>query len=194
VNLLPGTYNDIQKWSGEDIVGTELSSDNSLAPFAPYGENLVVGTSGRDRLFGGDDNDILVGGDRPDILVGRGGQDQLWGNEKDGTGSAQDIFVLDGSMTGEADQIMDYSGPGGDGDVIQLNDVLEDTEEVTDLTDLISVKSNGDVEVDGTDDNTADHDTKVAELEASTVDSGDKVTFDVVKDNGDTETVHVDVS
>jgi hypothetical protein len=201
VNLLPGTYNDIQEWSGEDIVGTELLSDDSLAPFASYGDNLVVGTSGRDRLFGGDDNDILVGGDGKDILVGSGGQDQLWGNEKDGTGSAQDIFVLDGSTTvADADEIMDYSGPSpsGDGDILDITDVL-DGSVLTDVRNgnldllndgLVSALDDGtdtSVKVDANNDG---NEQEVAKLDEYT----GQVTVQVTNPDDPTNPVQADVS
>ena len=87
------------------------------------GANRLEGRAGADQLYGWDGNDVLEGGDGDDILVGGGGADRLSG------GAGADIFVYRGaargaapaSTTTNADQILDFSGAGGDGDRLLLS-------------------------------------------------------------------------
>jgi len=87
------------------------SDDNVL--FGGDGEDTLSGGGGNDILVGGDGDDILFGGADDDILVGGLGQDEMHG------GAGADTFVLD-SLDID-DVIADYSGLGGDGDVIDLS-------------------------------------------------------------------------
>ena len=78
----------------------------------------MYGEGGNDTLFGGDGNDRLFGEDGSDILNGGGSRDHLFG------GGGADQFIYDEqSVDGSFDFIFDFNG--GEGDVIDIADVLD---------------------------------------------------------------------
>ncbi|MEP9395947.1 type I secretion C-terminal target domain-containing protein, partial [Mesorhizobium sp. KR2-14] len=79
--------------------------------------DLLVGGDGVNNILdGGPGNDILIGGDGNDLLIGGLGRDTLTG------GAGADTFKLDSLDIN--DLITDYSGIGGDGDVIDLTSLF----------------------------------------------------------------------
>ena len=82
-------------------------------PQSPAYDNVVVGTPGTDRLYGGDGNDVLTGGAGRDLLVGGEGNDLLLGGHEGATLFGQggaDTFVF----TGGQNWFMDFNPGEGD--------------------------------------------------------------------------------
>lgn len=99
-------YNQIH---GSASGGTLQGTGGSDAIFAvSAGKTTLNGKGGRDLLFGGPGDDVLNGGDGNDRIEGGGGADKLYGN------AGADTFVFSLAASGSADQIMDFSLPGGD--------------------------------------------------------------------------------
>ena len=89
------------------------------------GADKLVGLAGADRLAGGAGNDRLFGSGGNDVLVGGAGADTL-----DGEGGA-DIFrysaAADSTLAAAGrDQILHFSGAGGDGDKLDLSGLGND--------------------------------------------------------------------
>jgi len=82
-----GTY--IEGGSGNDyIVGTEVKDKIYGGPGADIiygrgGNDLLYGNEGDDKLYGGEGDDILYGGIGNDLLYGNVGDDKLYGGEGD---------------------------------------------------------------------------------------------------------------
>ncbi|MGI9365697.1 MAG: calcium-binding protein, partial [Rhizobiaceae bacterium] len=128
---------------GEDLfVGIEnvIGSEQSDFIFADDNNNRLEGGAGNDQLEGKGGNDILIGGTGDDLLVGGIGIDQMVG------GQGKDTFVIDAdSLSGSIDDlIFDYSGAGGDEDVIDLT-ALVDVAGGTDIVaeGYVSLNQNG---------------------------------------------------
>ena len=67
------------------------------------GDDVLDGGSGDDQLFGGDGDDALSGGAGEDTLDGGAGNDTLAG------GASSDLFLVDGSGTGDPTTITDFA-------------------------------------------------------------------------------------
>ncbi|WIW55028.1 Ig-like domain-containing protein [Mesorhizobium mediterraneum] len=81
------------------------------------GNDVIIGRGGNDFLSGGGGSDLISGGDGNDLLVGGFGQDTMTG------GNGADTFKLD--QLDIKDLISDYSGAGGQGDVIDLTSLFD---------------------------------------------------------------------
>lgn len=108
-------------------------------------DDTILGRAGDDTLSGLDGNDTLSGDAGADTLYGGDGLDILIG----GTGA--DTFVFeDASALNDVDVIADFST--SDGDMIDLSDVIQGYDPVTDaITDfvwMVDAGSNTDVYVD----------------------------------------------
>lgn len=77
------------------------------------GDDILIGSSANDTLNGGPGNDILRGGGGNDTLIGGDGIDILQG------GAGSDHFRFN-ALSELGDHILDFSGTGAQGDVIDL--------------------------------------------------------------------------
>ncbi|MEE3663101.1 tandem-95 repeat protein [Brenneria sp. g21c3] len=97
------------------------------------GNDILYGQGGNDTLYGGSGNDKLYGGD--DILIGGPGNDILTG------GSGADLFKWQAGDVGH-DVIKDFNA--GEGDRIDLSDLVGELEQGTDISNYIRItESNG---------------------------------------------------
>ncbi len=90
----------------------------------------LIGSDFNDTLTGNGENNILYGNRGDDTLIGMGGDDRLDGGLGEDTmtgGAGQDTFVVsaDTIQVGIEDVITDYSGVGGDEDLIDLTELLD---------------------------------------------------------------------
>ncbi|TPM35019.1 Ig-like domain-containing protein, partial [Mesorhizobium sp. B2-3-4] len=127
---------DASTWQGTASADTHTTTLTEIALFGEDGNDILTGLpgqadllaggrgidilfgdTGNDALYGGSGNDTLNGGGGNDLLVGGSGQDTLTG----GTGA--DTFKLE--HLDIKDLISDYSGVGGDGDVIDLTSLFK---------------------------------------------------------------------
>ena len=113
--------NRIEGGSGDDtIVGGTVSvfnGDDTLE--GRSGNDSLEGGNGLDQLFGGNGRDVLDGGDQSDTLDGGRGRDTLSG------GAMADSFrflAADMVDSADIDVVDDFSGAGGEGDVLDLSD------------------------------------------------------------------------
>ncbi|TPJ42893.1 Ig-like domain-containing protein, partial [Mesorhizobium sp. B2-6-5] len=125
---------------GNDILSGLPGQADLLA--GGRGIDTLFGDTGNDTLYGGSGNDTLNGGGGNDLLIGGSGQDTLIG----GTGA--DTFKLE--HLDIKDLISDYSGVGGDGDVIDLTSLFKtgagnvaDFVNYDSATHALSVDANG---------------------------------------------------
>ena len=121
-NLGDADYNDVVF----DLQIEGKSIDTSEA-----GNDVLVGGTGNDQLYGEGGHDLLIIGDGQDIAYG---------------GSGHDIFALD-KLDGDIDTIADYNFLG-DQDIINVADVLDGYDPLNDaIEDFIqfSTTQNGDV-------------------------------------------------
>ncbi|TPL80001.1 type I secretion C-terminal target domain-containing protein, partial [Mesorhizobium sp. B2-3-13] len=125
---------------GNDILSGLPGQADLLA--GGRGIDTLFGDTGNDTLYGGSGNDTLNGGGGNDLLIGGSGQDTLIG----GTGA--DTFKLE--HLDIKDLISDYSGVGGDGDVIDLTSLFKtgagnvaDFVNYDSATHTLSVDANG---------------------------------------------------
>ncbi|MDX5631057.1 MULTISPECIES: tandem-95 repeat protein, partial [unclassified Brenneria] len=99
------------------------------------GNDILYGQGGNDTLYGGSGNDKLYGGDGDDILIGGPGNDILTG------GSGADLFKWQAGDVGH-DVIKDFNA--GEGDRIDLSDLVGELEQGTDISNYIRItESNG---------------------------------------------------
>ena len=119
---------------------TLMPTDGITTSFAtsgvPVNETVVgdvlhlIGSDFNDTLTGNDEDNILYGNRGDDTLIGLGGNDRLDGGLGEDTmtgGAGEDTFVIsaDTIQVGIEDVITDYSGVGGDGDIIDLTELLD---------------------------------------------------------------------
>lgn len=98
---------------------------NSLEIYALAGDDLIIGTShhdiiygdqGNDTIFGGSGNDILYGGEGDDTLIGESGNDTLVSGNGDDTfvgGSSYDTLTFANSENGITANFTTLSGGTG---------------------------------------------------------------------------------
>ncbi|MEZ5875849.1 MAG: hypothetical protein R3D30_13875 [Hyphomicrobiales bacterium] len=112
-------------FSAENWTFTNWDADDFVILTSAYNDNVdetFIGSTGSDELWGYGGNDTLSGGSGADRLVGGLGRDTMTG------GADSDTFDFDSkneSKKGAAnrDIITDFSGIGGDGDVIDLSGI-----------------------------------------------------------------------
>jgi Ca2+-binding RTX toxin-like protein len=130
--------------AGDTLTGIEglIGGSGNDYLFGNASANHLDGGSGNDTLNGFAGNDLLIGGDGNDLLIGGLGHDTLTG----GTGA--DTFKLDSLDI--KDLITDYSGVGGQGDVVDLTALFDaaggnvgDFVNFNQATGTLSVDANG---------------------------------------------------
>jgi VCBS repeat-containing protein len=112
--------------AGDTLIGISglIGGDGNDILIGNSSDNYFAGGAGNDTLKGGDGADTLIGGAGNDVLDGGAGSDHMTG------GAGADTFVVgsDSLSGGIQDFIADYSGlgagGGGDGDAIDLTDLL----------------------------------------------------------------------
>jgi len=117
------------------ISGTGNALNNVLT--GNRGTNTLAGGDGNDTLEGGMGNDRLDGGDGDDFLYGQHGSDILTG----GTGTDTFVFEAATAYNGR-DTLTDFNT--GEGDVLDLRDLLEMYDPLTDaLSDFVRIQDSG---------------------------------------------------
>ncbi|MBK8085198.1 MAG: type I secretion C-terminal target domain-containing protein [Devosia sp.] len=105
-----------------------LTGTSAIAGTGNALDNTLIGNQAANHLFGGAGDDTLIGGGGDDRLIAGLGHDMLFG------GAGADTFdfnVADfggagGVLANHSDSIFDYSGAGGEGDVLDLAGLLDD--------------------------------------------------------------------
>ena len=102
-----------------------------------YGNDILTGADGDDRLHGNARDDRLYGGDGNDYLRGGAGNDKLYGNEGNDTlngGTGNDTLRGGkGDDTLDGDAGIDVLAGKLDDDIFVLGDLTEGTDHVTDF-------------------------------------------------------------
>ena len=84
VNDVPGSEcNENRLLLRQPTGRVEYRAINSVDPSGINGQSVYDGTSGVDRLYGGNDNDTVWGREGNDVIDGRGGDDIVLGGEGD---------------------------------------------------------------------------------------------------------------
>lgn len=150
-----GTISDVvivaEALSPEELVAHLQTPDSSVATEGPDhlngtaaddlidglgGDDVLKGDAGNDTLVGGPGNDVLDGGDGNDNLNGGQGANSLTG------GSGSDTFVFDGTaLDGLVDTLTDFTL--GEGDILELTNLLKGVTPETDLTPYVRIEANG---------------------------------------------------
>ncbi|EHD20547.1 type 1 secretion target domain [Brenneria sp. EniD312] len=112
---------------GNDILNGGAGDD---ILYGQGGDDTLIGGAGDDILYGGDGNDTLLGGTGDDILIGGAGNDVLTG------GAGADIFKWQSGDVGH-DVIKDFNA--GEGDRIDLSELVGELEEGTDISRYIRI-------------------------------------------------------
>ncbi|MCA8883161.1 MAG: type I secretion C-terminal target domain-containing protein, partial [Rhodobacteraceae bacterium] len=134
--------NVIGRAGGDNITGNDAA--NKLE--GRNGTDTISGAGGNDLIYGGDGSDTLSGGDGDDVLYGGNGADSMTG------GNGADIFTFLSGETGTK-TITDFTT--GDGDALDISDLLALYDPMTDLlTDFVEITDSGSnstlrVDVDG---------------------------------------------
>jgi len=130
--------------SAETHVGT--TGDDVLVGGAA--DDTLTGGAGNDVLLGGAGNDILTGGTGNDFLKGGAGNDRLLGGQGNDTligGDGDDVFVWSKSDQGTieapaTDVVKDF---GNGNDKLDLSDLLQGEQNVTDLSKFLHIDREG---------------------------------------------------
>ncbi|MCW2477496.1 Ig-like domain-containing protein, partial [Candidatus Symbiopectobacterium sp. NZEC135] len=124
------TVQDMHHYIADHHQAFDLSSSNDGDDklYGDAGNDILFGQGGNDLLNGGEGNDILYGGSGDDILIGGKGNDTLIG------GSGADTFMWQKGDTG-FDVIKDFNP--GEGDKINLHDLIGDLDKGADLSRYI---------------------------------------------------------
>lgn len=119
----------------DDIAGTGNDGANTLT--GNSGVNVLSAEGGNDLLDGGDGNDYLFGGEGDDALYGGNGLDTMIG------GDGADTFLFQvATAYNDVDVITDFNV--GDGDIIDVSDLLAGYNPMTDnLTDFVKIEDDG---------------------------------------------------
>ncbi|WP_419833172.1 tandem-95 repeat protein [Endozoicomonas atrinae] len=110
------------------------TQSGSSAMTGTEGVDVLLGSSEANNISGGAGNDTLIGGAGDDIVFGGAGNDKMSGGE------GSDTFLWIASDLGNTNQpaedlITDFqAGPGGD--VLDLSDLLDETEPLDDYLSL----------------------------------------------------------
>lgn len=84
---------------GDDVLDCSASTVTEAILHGGSGNDLLIGSSENDRLYGGDGADVLKGGTGDDFLSGGAGNDRLYGNDgldQLNGGSGNDLLSQDG--------------------------------------------------------------------------------------------------
>jgi hypothetical protein len=98
----------------------QYRSTNNIDPVGINGQSVYNGTTGVDRVFGGNDNDTIWGGAGNDIIEGNGGDDVVLGG--DGNDIITDLGGADVPKGGPGNDAID----GGIGDDIPMGNEGQD--------------------------------------------------------------------
>ncbi len=145
------TLISIEKIDGSAYADTITGSSGSDYILGAGDNDTIYGGGGNDTVGGGDGNDIVNGNDGDDIVMGGIGDDTLYGGADDDLlwgdqgadtltgGSGADGFFFQGDDLGTGvDTITDYNP--GDGDFINIYDVLESYDPLNDvLADFVQI-------------------------------------------------------
>lgn len=128
------TYNFTTGTTGDDVV-VGKGGDDDLSGNA--GADDIHGGSGADMIDGGTGDDFLHGGTGDDEIYGGSGNDIMFG------GDDADTFIFEsGTTSSYIDTISDFSV--GDGDMLDIADLLTGYDPMTDLiTDFIQITDDG---------------------------------------------------
>ena len=116
-------------WALHTIGTTNGTEASDLINGSKYSD-VLNGGNGHDVLYGNAGNDLLNGGDGNDLLIGGVGNDTLTG------GAGADIFVWKAGDLGN-DVIKDFNA--GEGDRIDLSDLLPDAANANNILDYLKV-------------------------------------------------------
>ncbi|WP_346842270.1 retention module-containing protein [Metapseudomonas otitidis] len=116
-------------WALHTIGTTNGTEASDLINGSKYSD-ILNGGNGHDVLYGNAGNDLLNGGDGNDLLIGGVGNDTLTG------GAGADIFVWKAGDLGN-DVIKDFNA--GEGDRIDLSDLLPDAANANNILDYLKV-------------------------------------------------------
>ncbi|WP_236209959.1 retention module-containing protein [Metapseudomonas otitidis] len=116
-------------WALHTIGTTNGTEASDLINGSKYSD-ILNGGNGHDVLYGNAGNDLLNGGDGNDLLIGGVGNDILTG------GAGADIFVWKAGDLGN-DVIKDFNA--GEGDRIDLSDLLPDAANANNILDYLKV-------------------------------------------------------
>jgi Ca2+-binding RTX toxin-like protein len=138
------TYEALTLANGTSVLTTGTTGADTLTGSSAAdllrggdGNDTLYGLAGNDRLEGGAGDDTLYGGAGNDLLIGGGGNDLLYGGSGNNIltgGSGADTFAWQAGDVGKT-TITDFNA--GEGDRINLNDLLPD---VTDANILSYLK------------------------------------------------------
>jgi len=116
----------------ENAIGSAYADDIT----GTTGVNVINGGAGNDTIRGNSGNDTLYGDAGSDVLYGDAGIDTLYG------GDGADTFMFLSATYGSGDDvIMDFST--GQGDAINLADVLDFNPLTNVITDFVRITDNG---------------------------------------------------
>lgn len=125
---------------GDDILNGG-NHDDKL--YGGNGNDTMHGDSGNDVLYGGNNNDSLYGGDGDDYLIGEGGDDTLYfadGIDRLYGGAGADTFYVQNGSGNDNDMAYAYDFNVGEGDRINISDLLtEFTQGVDDITLFVNI-------------------------------------------------------
>ncbi|WP_460997383.1 Ig-like domain-containing protein [Simiduia litorea] len=148
-DILLGGAGDDQLFGGADN-DRLYGGDGNDKLYGGSGDDLLVGEAGDDLLNGGTGNDILYGGLDQDTLIGGEGDDILFGGRGDDTltgGNGSDRFMWVAGNAG-TDTVTDFNV--GEGDVLDLSDLLigEESGDLLDYLQFSVVDGNTYISVD----------------------------------------------
>ncbi|WP_120497169.1 DUF5801 repeats-in-toxin domain-containing protein [Kiloniella sp. EL199] len=111
-------------------VSVDVQGGDTVEGAAGDVDEILIGGAGADTLIGNAGDDTLIGNGGDDILIGGAGSDILVG------GSGKDIFDFAGHVVGtDVDVIKDYMS--GEGDVLDVSDLVSFTDGADDIADFI---------------------------------------------------------
>ncbi len=140
-----GGKDELHGGIGNDILYGQ-GGDDKL--YGEDGDDILYGGTGNDTLDGGAGNDLLVGGAGNDTLSGGTGNDRLLGGQGNDTligGDGDDVFVWSkgdqGTIAAPATDVVKDFGNGND--KLDLSDLLQGEQNVTDLSKFLHIDREG---------------------------------------------------
>jgi Ca2+-binding RTX toxin-like protein len=116
-DFLTHVENYVGSQNGDNIDGSNVSSDIGVTIDGAGGDDYITGSAGTDYLRGGGDNDTLWGGGSDDFLYGGSGDDYLYGDDGNDSlrGDDNDDWLTGGAGAdtlsgGAGTDTADYSG------------------------------------------------------------------------------------
>ena len=129
------TFDNIENVIGRSGADNITGDDGANKLEGRNGTDTISGAGGNDLIYGGEGSDTLSGGDGDDVLYGGNGADSMTG------GDGADIFAFLSGETGTK-TITDFTT--GDGDALDLSDMLSAFDPMTDLlTDFVEITDSG---------------------------------------------------